>query len=153
MLKLLFITSPFLIPGLVVYIVNMMYGRRPNYVICEQCTLKTNKIKCIISCRQTQTESWGLSFHKRRGPRGNYSSLLIPTHLSKIIFVWTFYFPFWVFQIPNHRIHVRGLVWKVTSHFYWEHGVEYNQHWGTWESTCMGKRKFEWGRKVIFTVG
>ena len=92
----------------------------------------------------------GLSFQKKWGPMGGlYTGLLIQIDFSKIICVWTFYFPFWVCQISNHWVHVRGFVGKVTSYSYWEHEDDYNQHWVMWESTCVGKGKFELGKKLV----
>jgi hypothetical protein len=42
-----FVTSLFLIPKLEMFIVNMMYGRRPSDVICKLCIL--NKINKNVS--------------------------------------------------------------------------------------------------------
>jgi hypothetical protein len=48
-------------------IVYMMNGQGPSDVICKHCTLKIIKMKYIVGCRYTWTESWGSYDSTREG--------------------------------------------------------------------------------------
>ena len=101
----------------------------------------------------------GLREFLRGDPRGEHPCILF----EPIFLNFLYEPPNFLLSVPkeNHWIHVRGWVWVVTSHSYWENGGWVQSTWGRCKSKneshkkeiCMGWDNSQRGEERELGVG